>query len=143
MATWRWHMSHVLEAILQRRAIKVFDPVEIPAETREQILHAARVAPSSFNIQPYRFYWVETPEMRSTAARLCFGQSPAATASALIVAVADIGSWKATTASELAWMRSAGFPAKKIADYERRGGGGGRVFFSGGVGGVGRGGGEG
>ena len=37
-------MSHVLEAILQRRAIKVFDPVEIPAETREQILHAARVA---------------------------------------------------------------------------------------------------
>jgi len=113
-------MSHVLEAILQRRAIKVFDPVEIPAETREQILHAARVAPSSFNIQPYRFYWVETPEMRSTAAQLCFGQSPAATASALIVAVADIGSWKSTTASELAWMRSAGFPAKKIADYERR-----------------------
>src|SRR5580658_11006927 len=113
MATWRWHMSHVLEAILQRRAIKVFDPVEIPAETREQILHAARVAPSSFNIQPYRFYWVETPEMRSTAAQLCFGQSPAATASALIVAVADIGSWKSTTASELAWMRSAGFPAKK------------------------------
>jgi len=113
-------MTQVLEAILQRRAIKVFDPVEIPADTREQILHAARVAPSSFNIQPYRFYWVETPEMRSTAARLCFGQSPAATASALIVAVADIGSWKATTASELAWMRSAGFPAKKIADYERR-----------------------
>ena len=53
-------MSHILEAILQRRAIKLFDPVEIPADTREQILHAARVAPSSFNIQPYRFYWVET-----------------------------------------------------------------------------------
>src|SRR5271170_6081368 len=120
VATWRWHMSHVLEAILQRRAIKVFDPVEIPADTREQILHAARVAPSSFNIQPYRFYWVETPELKNEAARLCFGQSPAATASALIVAVADIGSWKSTTASELAWMRATGFPAKKLADYERR-----------------------
>src|SRR5271168_3858477 len=120
LATWRSHMSHVLEAILQRRAIKVFDPVEIHADTRAQILQAARLAPSSFNIQPYRFYWVETPEMRSTAARLCFGQSPAATASALIVAVADIGSWKSTTASELAWMRTAGFPAKKLADYEQR-----------------------
>jgi nitroreductase len=63
---------------------------------------------------------VETPEMRSAAARLCFGQSPAATASALIVAVADIGSWKATSESELAWMRTAGFPPKKVADYERR-----------------------
>ena len=90
--------------------------MKISTDTREQVLHAARVAPSSFNIQPYRFYWVETPEMRNEAARLCFGQSPAATASALVVAVADIGSWKSTTASEVAWIRTAGFPAKKIAD---------------------------
>jgi nitroreductase len=113
-------MSQVLDAILQRRAIKVFDPVEISAYTREQILHAARVAPSSFNIQPYRFYWVETTEMKNETARLCFGQSPAATASALVVAVADIGSWKVTAQSELAWMRTAGFTEKKIAEHERR-----------------------
>ena len=57
-------MSHVLEAILQRRAIKVFDPVEIPDAVREQILDAARSAPSSFNMQPYRFYWVKSPEIK-------------------------------------------------------------------------------
>lgn len=113
-------MSNALEAIFQRRAVKVFDPIEIPTDTRDQILHAARLAPSSFNIQPYRFYWVTTPEIRDKAAHLCFGQSPAATASALIVAVADIGSWKSTTAGELAWMRTAGFTEKKIAEYERR-----------------------
>jgi nitroreductase len=113
-------MNQILEAILQRRAIKVFDPVEISPDTREQILHAARLAPSSFNIQPYRFYWVETPQMKNEAARLCFGQSPAATASALVVAVADIGSWKATTESELAWMRTAGFSETKIAEHDRR-----------------------
>ena len=113
-------MSQILEAIMQRRAIKVFDPVEISADTREQILNAARLAPSSFNIQPYRFYWVETPEIRSVAALLCFGQSPAATASALVVAVADIGSWKFTTKSELAWMPTAGFTEKQIAEYQRR-----------------------
>ena len=74
-------MSHLLQTIARRRAIRVFDPVEIPATTREQILEAARLAPSSFNSQPYRFYWIESPEMRKTAARLCFTQSAATTAS--------------------------------------------------------------
>ena len=83
-------------SILRRRAVKVFDPVDISAETRDQILKAASVAPSSFNCQPYRFYWVQSPEMLKQAARLCFGQKPAATASALVVAVADIASWKET-----------------------------------------------
>lgn len=113
-------MSNVLEAIFSRRAVKVFDPVEIPAATREQILNAASVAPSSFNIQPYRFYWVESPERRKKAAGLCMGQKPAATASALVVAVADIASWKATAQGELAWMRTAGFSAEKITEAEKR-----------------------
>jgi nitroreductase len=113
-------MSKVLGAIFTRRAIKVFDPVEISAGTREQILNAARAAPSSFNIQPYRLYWIETPETRKDAARLCMGQIPAETASALVVAVADIGSWKATAQSELAWMRTAGFSEEKISEAEKR-----------------------
>jgi nitroreductase len=49
-------MNEILEAIFRRRAIRAFDPVEIPEAVREQILDAARVAPSSFNVQPYRFY---------------------------------------------------------------------------------------
>jgi nitroreductase len=113
-------MATVLDAIFQRRAVKVFDPVEIPAETREQILEAARLAPSSFNIQPYRFYWIETPVARREAARLCMNQSPAATASALVVAVADLGSWQSTTRSYLEWMRTAGFSPEKIAESEQK-----------------------
>jgi nitroreductase len=53
-ATLRCAMSEILEAIFQRRAIRAFDPVEIPEAVREQMLEAARVAPSSFNVQPYR-----------------------------------------------------------------------------------------
>jgi len=113
-------MSDILEAIFQRRAVKVFDPVEIPPETREQILEAARLAPSSFNIQPYRFYWIETPDTRREAARLCMNQSPAATASALVVAVADLGSWQSTTLSYLEWMRAAGFSPEKIVESEQK-----------------------
>ena len=114
-------MSEILDIILRRRAVKVFDPVHISVETRDQILKAASVAPSSFNSQPYRFYWVQSPEKLKRAARLCFGQKPAATASALVVAVADIASWRETAQAEIAWMRTAGcFSAEKIAEAEKR-----------------------
>jgi nitroreductase len=57
-------MNGILEAIFKRRAVKVFEPVEISEGIREEILNAARHAPSSFNMQPYRFYWIETTEKR-------------------------------------------------------------------------------
>ena len=53
-------MSEILEALFRRRAVKSFEPVKIPQVVREQILDAARHAPSSFNSQPYRFFWVES-----------------------------------------------------------------------------------
>jgi nitroreductase len=113
-------MNGILEAIFERRAIKEFDAVPIPGTVREQILGAARVAPSSFNVQPYRFYWVETPAMKKSAARLCMGQAPAETAAALIVAVADIGSWRETIQGQLEWMRRAGFSETQISKSEKR-----------------------
>src|SRR5271169_4884824 len=102
-------MSQILEPLFHRRAVKAFEPVEIPRALREQILDAARHAPSSFNSQPYRFFWVESSPGKATAAKLCLEQMPAATASALVVAVADIGSLTATSEAQLEWMRRSGF----------------------------------
>jgi nitroreductase len=79
------YMNGILEAIFKRRAVRVFEPVEISERIREQILNAARHAPSSFNMQPYRLYWIETAKERTAVAELCLGQRPAKTASALIV----------------------------------------------------------
>lgn len=113
-------MNDILEAIFKRRAVKVFDPVQISDVIREQILNAARHAPSSFNAQPYRFYWIESTNERTVVAKLCMGQKPAETASALVVVVADIGSLTATSRSQLDWMRSRSeFSEAKIRDYER------------------------
>lgn len=113
-------MNGILDAIFQRRAVKVFEPVEISEELREQIFNAARHAPSSFNTQPYRFYWVGTAEKKTAVAKLCLGQMPAETASALVVAVADIGSLSTTSQGQLEWMRSRSeFSEAKIRDYER------------------------
>jgi nitroreductase len=120
MTTLSRTMTTLLDAIHRRRAIKVFDPTPIPEQVRTQILDAACCAPSSFNMQPYRLVWIESPEARREAARLCMGQSPAETASALVVTVADVGSWRSTTAAHLAWMRKAGFGAEKIAEADKR-----------------------
>src|SRR5258708_36952869 len=76
-------MSEILEALFHRRAVKAFEPVEIPQVLREQILDAARHAPSSFNMQPYRFFWVESSPRKAAAGQLCLGQMPSATAPAL------------------------------------------------------------
>lgn len=112
-------MNGILEAIFQRRAVKVFDAVEISRGLREQILDAARHAPSSFNMQPYRFYWVGSTAKKAAVAKLCLGQMPAETASALVVAVADIGSMRATSRGQVEWMRRGEFSEAKIRDYER------------------------
>src|SRR5690242_3178843 len=113
-------MSTNLEAVLQRRAVRDFDAVPVTSEMREQILRAAAAAPSSCNSQPYRLVWIETPEKKAKAAELCMGQRAARTASALVVAVADLGIWKLTTESQLQWMREAGFPESKIREYEKK-----------------------
>ncbi len=112
-------MKETLDAIFQRRAVKVFEPVEISEGLREQILDAARHAPSSFNSQPYKFYWVGSAAKKAEVAKLCLGQKPAETASALVVAVADLGALSATAQGQLEWMRRSNFTEEKIRDYER------------------------
>lgn len=112
-------MDSILDAIFSRRAVKLFEPVEISQSLRDDILNAARHAPSSFNVQPYRFYWVGSGAKKAEVAKLCMGQLPAETASALVVVVADIGSMSATTRAQAEWMRASNFTEEKIRDYER------------------------
>ncbi len=113
-------MDACLHAIFHRRAIRAFASYEIPLDLRQRIMDAARSAPSSFNMQPYRFFWIESPELKKTASALCLGQPAATTASALVVAVADIGSWRATTDGQLEWMRQGSMDAKKVAEFEKK-----------------------
>jgi nitroreductase len=112
-------MYELLPAILNRRAIKAFEPVEIPEPLREQMLDAARHAPSSFNMQPYRLYWVESAAGRHAVSKLCLSQRPAVTASVLVVAVADIGSLRSTADLQVEWMRATGVAPDQVSSYQR------------------------
>ena len=85
----------VLNAIYNRRAIKQFDKDHsMPPEVVEKLLEAAIQAPTSFNIQHWRFLLIRDPDLRARI-RKEFGndQSQITDASLLILLTADSKAW--------------------------------------------------
>ncbi len=72
-----------------RRAIRDFDGLPIDDHLIEEALHEAMMAPSSGNLQPYRFLWVKNPGLKATVAQACNDQRAAKSATTLIVLVTE------------------------------------------------------
>lgn len=84
------------DAIYQRRAIKYFDPEhKFSNEEETKLLEAAIQAPTSFNIQHWRFVIIRDPELRHKI-RKEFGndQAQMTDASLLIIMTADLKAWQ-------------------------------------------------
>jgi nitroreductase len=84
------------DAIYQRRAIKQFDPAHRFTKDEEtKLLQAAIQAPTSFNIQHWRFVLVRDPDLRQRI-RTEYGndQAQMTDASLLIIMTADVNAWK-------------------------------------------------
>ena len=68
-------MLTVIEAIEKRRSIRKFKPDPVPDELINQMLEAARLAPSASNRQPWRFQIIKDPEEKEKVFReTTFGQ---------------------------------------------------------------------
>ena len=83
------------DAIYGRRSIKAFDPNhKLTAEEERKLLEAAIQAPTSFNIQHWRFVVLRAPELRKRI-RTEFGndQAQMTDASLLILMTADTQAW--------------------------------------------------
>jgi len=74
------------EAIRCRRSVRSFRPDPIPQEVLDRVLEAARCAPSSLNLQPWRFILVKAPQIKREIVSCCPGQSFVEDAPLLIVA---------------------------------------------------------
>ncbi|TVQ77750.1 MAG: nitroreductase family protein [Phycisphaeraceae bacterium] len=99
------------EAIYARRAVKHFDPnFEIPADDLNRILDAAIQAPTSFNIQHWRFVLAKDPELRRQIRALGNDQAQMTDASVLIIMTADLHAWKKSP--ERYWKNAP----KQVAD---------------------------
>jgi nitroreductase len=81
------------QAIAERRATSSFDGAPIPGEDLRRILDAGLHAPSGYNIQPWRFVVIQTPEQKKRL-RASFNQAKVEEASAVIVACGDADGWR-------------------------------------------------
>lgn len=83
------------EIVTGRRSIKNYDKsVKISREEMEKILTLATLAPSSVNMQPWRFLVIESPEGKATLAPLArFNQNQVETSSAVIAVFGDMNNF--------------------------------------------------
>ncbi|WP_436374649.1 nitroreductase family protein [Cytobacillus sp. BC1816] len=82
------------EIITGRRSIRNYDPmVKISREEMTEILEEATLAPSSVNLQPWRFVVIDSKEGKETLAPLAkFNQRQVETSSAVIAVFVDMKS---------------------------------------------------
>ena len=82
-------MLTVWEAITMRRSIRKFTPDDVPPEMIDQMLEAARLAPSGSNRQPWRFLVVKDKNVKKELRRICLNQQFVEEAPVVIVCFGD------------------------------------------------------
>jgi nitroreductase len=75
------------DVILKRRSIRAYKKKDIPDVVLEQILEAARLAPSASNLQPWKFIIIKDPERKKEVAGICKQREWIADASVIIAGV--------------------------------------------------------
>ena len=80
-----------LEAIETRRSVKHFDPSHrMTEEETDRLIDLAKLAPTSFNMQNYRFVFVSDPELRRQIRAVAWDQAQITDASLLVILCADL-----------------------------------------------------
>jgi len=87
-------MKSLSDVIRDRRATPSFDGSPIPAHDLRQILDAGLHAPSGYNMQPWRFIVVQTPEQKRKLRSASYNQAKVEEASFVIVACGDMDGWR-------------------------------------------------
>jgi nitroreductase len=98
------------QAIRERRAAPSFDGTPIPDVDLKQILQAGLDAPSGYNMQPWRFIVVQSPEQKKRLRGASYNQPKVQEASAVIVACGDADGWRKDLDEMLRLGRQGGMP---------------------------------
>ena len=88
----------VAEAALRRRSVRRFTPEPVPREDVEHIIRTAALAPSAFNLQPWRFVAVRDADLKARLAVAAHHQVQVAKAPLVIVLYTDTADAVATRA---------------------------------------------
>jgi nitroreductase len=103
------------QAIEERRATPSFDGSSLPPDDLRQILEAGLSAPSGYNMQPWRFIVVQSPEQKRRLRAASYNQAKVEEASAVIVACGDADGWRKDVDLMLQQGREGGMPESYAA----------------------------
>lgn len=82
------------EVIHARKSVRKFDPeYKIPSEKIEEMLQEATLAPSSSNLQPWRFIVIQDDEAKKKIKEFSFNQEQLESSSAIIAVIGDTESY--------------------------------------------------
>jgi nitroreductase len=108
------------ELVRTRRATDAFRSEPIPREELEQILQAGLEAPSSYNLQPWRFVVVRDQERRRKLRIAAMNQRKVEDAPVVIVACADPLGWREDLEEIIRIGRENDIGGDAWADRKRR-----------------------
>lgn len=80
----------VTEAAEARRSIRAFEPGPMPEADLFEMLRVAGLAPSAFNVQPWRWVVVREPDLKARLAEAAYGQKQVSGAPAVLVLYSDM-----------------------------------------------------
>lgn len=89
------------EAIAARRATPSFELDPVPNDDLERILRAGLSAPSSYNMQPWRFIVVRNPKQKRKLRSASYNQAKVEEAPVMIVACGDADCWRKGDVEEM------------------------------------------
>ena len=86
---------HTLDAIMARRSVKQYDPTFVmPDADLDKLFQSMLQAPTSFNLQHWRFVQIEDPQLRARMRDAAWDQAQVTDASLLLVLCADTQAWQ-------------------------------------------------
>lgn len=108
----------LIEALNWRYATKKMNGKAVPQEKVDQIIEAARLAPTSSGLQPFRVLVVSNPELKSKIATIAYGQQQIIDSSHVLIFAA----WDNYTAENISAVfahanAERGLPDSATADY--------------------------
>ena len=106
------------EAIHTRRSTPSFDGAPIPPTDLRQILDAGLLAPSGYNMQPWRFVVIQSPDNLRKLRAASYNQAKVEEASAVIVACGDMDGWRKDLPLMLEMGREGGMPESYAAQAQ-------------------------
>jgi nitroreductase len=107
------------QSIAERRATPSFDGSPIPGDDLKTIIEAGLLAPSGYNLQPWRFVVVRSPEQRKRLRGASYNQAKVEEASVVIVACGDADGWRNGDLEEMLRLGKLGGMPENYAEQAK------------------------